>query len=227
MTSLMLVKVAMIKRVRNLLVAHPIGYPQGDEVAAQFIKQAEQVDVLLTQAESGKQTRRASVIHRRDLRRAMSKVTLRHVLKVARLVAGAYPDVASGIKRPPVGKSEEAYLASVRAIVAAVEGQKGQFLQFGLSEEGLAELKGQVDAFQKSMEEGNAGLRAHTGGRAELRSLVKELMRRVQMLDGIIGLAFRDNAELLGSWQSARNVAWPSPAPAPAPETVGEIKPAA
>jgi hypothetical protein len=225
MTSRMLVRVAMIRRVRNLLQAHPLGYPQGEEVAAQFIKQAEQVDILLTQTESGEQTRRASVNNRRELRRLMTKVTLRHVLKVARLVAPTHPEVASGIQRPPVGRSEATFLASVRAIVTAVEAQKELFFQFGLSEAGLTELKAQVDAFENSVEEANAGLRAHTGARAELRSLVKELMRRVQMLDGIIGLTFRDKAEILGSWQSARNVAWPSPAPAP--ETVPEIKPAA
>jgi hypothetical protein len=93
--------------------------------------------------------------------------------------------------------------------------QKERFLQFGLSEEGLAEVKGQVGAFEKSVIEGAAGRRAHTGARAELRILVKELMRRVQMLDGIIVLRFRDKAETLGAWESARNVAWPVVAPTP------------
>ena len=43
----------------------------------------------------------------------MNRVTLRHVLRIARQVAPAHPDVASGIQRPLVGKSEATYLASV------------------------------------------------------------------------------------------------------------------
>jgi hypothetical protein len=34
MTSLMLVKFRMIQRVRDLLVANPLGYAEGDEVVA-------------------------------------------------------------------------------------------------------------------------------------------------------------------------------------------------
>jgi hypothetical protein len=131
MTGRMLVKVGMIKRVRDLLIAHPFGYPQGDEVAAQFVKKVERVDELLIQKEAGEQTSRSSARFRLELRRTMTRVTLRHVLKVAKSLAVTHPDLASGIQRPPIGKSEEAFLAAVRAIVSAVESSKELFLQQG------------------------------------------------------------------------------------------------
>ena len=35
-------------------------------------------------------------------------------------------------------------------------------------------------------------------------------MTMVQQLDGIVGYQFRDKPEILGAWESARNVAWPA-----------------
>jgi len=48
------------------------------------------------------------------------------------------------------------------------------------------------------------------------------------VFDGLVLFAFRDNAELLGAWVSARNVAWPAAEPVKekAPEAA-EVKPAA
>jgi hypothetical protein len=224
MTGRMLVKVGMVKRVRDWLAANPIGYAQGDELAAQFTRKVERIEALQIQKETGEQASRSSTRHRQELRRTMTRVTLRHVLKVAKSLALSHPDVASGIKRPPPGKSEETFLASAQAIVAQVEGNKPLFLQFGMSEDGLAELTQQLADYEGSMKEAHAGRRAHTGAQAELRDLVKELILVVQTLDGIVGLKFRDRSELVGAWKSARNVAWPT-----APKVVieSEQRPAA
>ena len=41
--------------------------------------------------------------------------------------------------------------------------------------------------------------------------VVRELMRMMQHLDGIILYRHRDKPDVLGAWQSARNIAWPMP----------------
>lgn len=209
------VKLSMAVRVRDLLVANSFGYQPADEVTARLVEKVGRAEALLTQKESGEQASRTSTRYRRELRRTMSRVTVRHLLKIAKAMAVTHPDVASGIQRPPLGRSDKAYLASVRAIVEQVETGKELFLQFGLSEEGLAELKQQLAAFEQSIADANSGRRAHTGAQAELRQLAKELLTMVQQLDGIVGYQFRDKPELLGAWKSARNVAWPVSQPKP------------
>lgn len=226
MTSLMLVKLRMIQRVRDLLVANPLGYPEGDEVVAQLVKRVERVDALLTQKETGEQASRTSTAYRQELRRAISRVTLRHVLKVAKLLAPTHPDVAAGIRRPPPGKSEESFLARVKAITQEVDAHKDLFLGTGLSAEGFDELKQQVSAYEQSMANARAARRDHTGAQTETRAQLRQLMQVVQMLDGMVGLRFRDKPDLLGAWRSARNVAWPVAEPKSTGETT-EVKPAA
>ncbi len=207
------IKVAMAVRVRDLLLANPLGYQQGDTVVTQLATKVGRAQELLTQKEFGEQASRNSRRHREELRRSMTRVTLRQVLKVARALAVTHPDVASGIRRP-IGKSEKAFLASVQAIVEHVETNKALFLDAGLSEGGLNDLKGQLTAIVQSVSEANAGRRAHTGAQAELETMGKDIMVMVQQLDGIVGYQFRDKPELLGAWKSARNVAWPIAQPA-------------
>lgn len=39
--------------------------------------------------------------------------------------------------------------------------------------------------------------------------VTRDLMRMLRQLDGIIVYRYRDQPEVLGAWQSARNIAWP------------------
>ena len=73
----------------------------------------------------------------------------------------------------------------------------------------------------------NAGRRAHTGARAELGELAKELMRLLQQLDGIVMYRSRDKPALLGAWHSARNIAWPLNEPVKPEAPAKGAKPAA
>jgi hypothetical protein len=86
-----------------------------------------------------------------------------------------------------------------------------------MSEESLEELSQMLQAYEQAVSDANAGLRAHTGARAELQSLARDLMRMLQQLDGIVLYRFRQEPEVQGAWKSARNIAWP----------VGEARPEA
>ena len=228
MDSALRLKVTMAVRVRDLLVANPFGDEAADQVAAQFVAQVVKAQALLTAQESGELASRTATRRRRALRREMLQVPLRHLLSLARSVAAANPGVASGIKRPAFGRSEEAFQASVRAIVQEIEAHRDLFLASGMSPESLVELDRQLTAYQEAVGEANAGRRAHTGARAELRAVTSELMRILKQLDGIVVYRFRDRADLLGSWKSARNVAWPLSEPAKSGEAgPAEVKPAA
>jgi hypothetical protein len=220
-------KVGMAIRVRDFLLANPFGYEPADQVAALFGEKVGRAQVLLTQQETGELASRTSTRHRRGLKRQMVQLPLRHLLKIAKSVAAEHPEVASGLSRPAFGRSEEAFQASVRAIAQEAETHRELFLKHGLSEESLEELGQMLKAYEQAVHDANAGRRAHTGARAELQALAKELMRLLKQLDGIVLYRFRDKPELMGAWTSARNIAWPLGEPAK-PEAPAEgVKPAA
>jgi len=205
-------KVAMAIRVRDFLKANPFGESPADQVAARFVERVGRAQALLTQKEAGAVASKASTRHRKALRKAMN-VPLRHVGRIGKAVAADFPGVVSGFPRPALGRSEPDFLASVRAIVQEVEGQKALFLEHGLAAESLEELTRLMGEFERSMEDANAGRRSHTGAHAELRVVVRQLMRMAQQLDGIALYRYRAQPELMGAWTSARNVAWPVPVP--------------
>ena len=209
MNIILRLKVAAAVRVRDLLLANPFGYQPADQVVAAFVEKVDRAHALLTQTETGEMASRTSARHRRGLRQQMLQVPVRHLLKIGKAVAAGHPDVATGLRRPAFGRGEEAFQASVRAVITVAETHRELFLQHGLSEEVLEELGQMLDAYEQGVHDANAGRRAHTGANAELRALAKELMRMLQQLDGIVLYRFRDKPELLGAWASARNIAWP------------------
>ena len=49
----------------------------------------------------------------------------------------------------------------------------------------------------------------YVGASADLDSVVSEISQQVRLLDGLVRYRFGGNAELMGAWASARNVAGP------------------
>ena len=221
------VKVAMAVRVRDLLLANPFGDAPADQVSAQFVEKVGRAQAMLTQQEAGEMASRTSTRHRRLLRREMLRLPVRHLLKIAKSVAAEHPEVASGLRRPAFGRSEEVFQASVRAIAREAESHRALFLEHGMSEESLEELSQMLQAYEAAVHDSNAGRRAHTGARAELKAVTRDLMRLLQQLDGIVLYRFRDRPDLMGAWESARNIAWPLTEPAKPVAPVQMVKPAA
>jgi len=85
-------------------------------------------------------------------------------------------------------------------------------------------------AVRVDLEATRAAKREHVGASADLDSVVSEISQQVRLLDGLVRYRFGGNAELMGAWASARNVAGPfrsHGAPAAGGVTPAVIKPAA
>ena len=52
-----------------------------------------------------------------------------------------------------------------------------------------------------------SGRREHVGARADLKVVAADLSQQLRLLDKVVRYRFGDNAELMGAWESARNVA--------------------
>ena len=89
----------------------------------------------------------------------------------------------------------------------------------------LAQALGQFD---RAVERGVSGRRAHVGARAELAAIADEVVQQVRQLDGLIRFRFANNPEALAGWRSASNTFGPArpSVSAPLPQD-GRIEPAA
>jgi len=73
----------------------------------------------------------------------------------------------------------------------------------------IGSLGGVATQFEHTLAATRAAKREHVGASADLDSVVSEISQQVRLLDGPVRYRFGGNAELMGAWASARNVAGP------------------
>ncbi len=167
------------------------------------------IRVLVAQQEDGQVARTASNGKRLALRREITQIPLRHRSGVAASLEGERPELAAALRRPVHAMSGALFLSAAQSIAATIQEHHDLLCSHGMAEEIPQELNALVAEYQQAESDANAGRRAHTGARTELRELSRELTRLIRQLDGVVVFHFRDKPEVLGAWKSARNVAWP------------------
>jgi hypothetical protein len=195
-------------KVRDLLLAHPFGTSAGDQFAGQFVEKVNRAQALFTQQEAGEAAAETSTGNRKVLRRQILTVPARHLAKISRAVAAAHPEISAGHRLTALHRSQPQFVAKIEVMLQEARANLPLYIEHGLSEGSLQELEQLVKAFQESIGQSNAARRTHTGARKELEKLVPELMQMLAQLDGMMVYRLRDQPELQGAWESARNVAW-------------------
>jgi len=203
-------KIEMAVRVRDFLRTRPFGAPNADGVIVRFDERVGRGQVLIEQVEAGERAVRGSIATRGELRRELSTEVLRHLARIARAAAKEKSDVAEKFKLPRAHGSEQEFRATARTIAAEIAANKELFLKHGMWEGAVDHLDSLLDRYDQAVADGHAGRAAHTGARAELKALGRELMAMVKQLEGMLLMKFRDDPNLKGAWASARNVAWPT-----------------
>jgi hypothetical protein len=136
--------------------------------------------------------------------------------------------------RLPVRLPHLGFLFAVKGVLAKAEAQKDLLVSRGMSVTLLEDLSKGVAEFESTLEASRAGRRDHVGASADLEAVSSEIVEQVRVLDGLVRYRFGSNRELMGGWQSARNVTGPprsratsSPDEGVAPVSPGDIAPAA
>ncbi len=226
MDGKLMLKLVMLVRLQDFLRAYPFGDEPADQEAARFSVLLGRLQALVAQQQEGQVARKAQNEKHQELRRRITRMPLRHLARIGGSLKTEHPEVAAAIAQPLTGLSGNLFLATAQNIAAAVQGQHDLLRSKGMSEGTAQDLSTLLAAYSQAVSDANAGLRAHTGARAEIRSLSRELMAMVRQLEGIVLYLFRDREEVLGAWKSARNVAWPLPEVAkpavPAPASDGQ-----
>jgi hypothetical protein len=219
-------KLDMASRVRDFSRTHPFENP-GYTAAVQRLEESiARAEALAQQEETGRRARRASVVGKQQLRASIAE-DLRLLVGLARSATEEQTEVAERFPLPFSNANHQLFLTRARVAVAQGIAQKELLGKYGLPDGHLERLAQELDRFEQLMNERHAATRAHVGARAELRAVTDEIMHLVQQLDAINRHRYRDDAEELAAWRSARDVAWAHRERDTALTPGTEVKPAA
>lgn len=107
--------------------------------------------------------------------------------------------------RLALGGSHQAFLATARGMLEKAIAQKELLVKQGMPASLLEDLTAALGEFEKTLEASRASRREQLRASADLQAVAAEIAEQVRVLDGLVRYRFRDDAELLGAWASARN----------------------
>ncbi|HXH05350.1 MAG TPA: hypothetical protein VNI83_02050 [Vicinamibacterales bacterium] len=234
-------KLEMAVRVREFSRAHPSADANYGAVLGRLEDRIARMEALARQQQGGYLARRAASSRRATLRRRIQRDMLRHLVTVAELAARDNPTLAGRYRQPSTNGPHEAFRTLARKMLEQGRADRDLLAQYGLAERLLDDLAAALDEFDASVAESGRARQEHVGARAELEAVGDEIMRIVDLLDGLNRYRFGGDAEKRAAWESARElVSGPrsapageapgtttAPATAPASPATGEIKPAA
>lgn len=213
MDTRMQLKVVMLGRLQGFLRANPLGDEPADQVVARFMEKMDRLRVLAAQQRTGLVAQAAENRKHREVRRQMIRRPLRHLARVAGSLEAGQEEIAAALTQPVSKLSGIDFLTATQSIAAAAQVHRDLLRSKGMSEITVQDLLTRIAEYDQAVSDADTGRRAHTGASAELRALGKELMELVRQLDGLVVYRFHEQPEVLGAWDSARNVAWPVPEP--------------
>ena len=202
-------RLEMAARARDFLRAHPTEEAGEAAALARLEELLERANVLDEQQQSGLEATRLAVVKRDELRKKLRSTLLGFLSNVAAVAARQNSDLMIKFRLPRPGASNQAFLSAARGIMVKVTNQRDTFVSQGLSASLLDDMAATLTEFENTLEATRAGRRAHTGASSDLRRISTEIVEQVRLLDGLVHYRFGANAELMGSWISARNVLGP------------------
>jgi hypothetical protein len=169
----------------------------------------ERAENLATQQRTGVAVERAAAKQRQEIRRALQPRILGYLSALGAVAASRNAELAEQFRMPPVNATHQALLTMSRAILERATAQKDLLVGLGMSEHVLEELATALGEYEQTLEATSAGRREHVGARVDLKAVAADINKQVRLFDKVVRYRFGDSAELMGAWESARNVAGP------------------
>ena len=209
MNALLRRRFEMAVRVRDFLRAHQTDGVPAATVLAHLEELLKRADALAAQQRDGVVVSRAAAEQRAGVRRALQSKLLRCLAAVGASAGKGNVELGAQFRRSRTKASNQAFLTMARGMLKKATAQKDLLVSLGMSEKLLDDLALAIAEFDKTLEATRAGRRDHVGASADLRAVASEVAEQVRLLDGLVRYRVADNAELMGSWLSARNVLGP------------------
>jgi hypothetical protein len=199
-------RLEMAVRARDFSRAHPSTDANYAAVLGQLEEHVARMEGLAKQQLDGAMTAHASIVRRKALRQRLHHELLRHLVTVADIATAEQPGLAERYTLPKTNATNESFRTHTRRLLEQGQAEKDVLARHGLADRLLEDLAAAVDEFDAAVARSNEGRRGHVGARAELAAVSDEVMRLVEMLDGLNRYRFAGRAELIAAWESARNV---------------------
>ena len=199
-------KLEMAARVREFSRAHASEDPGHVLVLGRLEDRLSRARAIAERQVAGRSAARTARAHREELRRVVQSQLLRYLVAVGSVAAKTRTELAEQYRLPSSRGPSEAFLTSVRALLAKAESQRDLLVSEGMSPTLLETLGGLVSQFETAVEAARTGRRDHIGARAELTVLATEVMDQVRVLDGFNRVRFGKDPELRSEWEAVRGV---------------------
>ena len=209
MNSELRLKVEMAVRVRNFLRANPFGDAKADAVVARFAERVDRAQALLAQQENGRVLARVARSKRGEIKAQVTHEPLRQLIEIGKAASISQPELASWFRPIKSKASLQQFRAVAQGFLERAQTQKDLLIDYGMRSTLLEELAAALAEFDGAVSDADAARRAHTGARAELAGLASTLVKLVHQLNGMMLYRIKEQPELGGAWNSARNIAWP------------------
>jgi hypothetical protein len=209
MNAMLRRRLEMAVRVRDFLRAHKtdgVGEGLGLAKLEELVQRAEE---LSGQQRAGVALARQATKQRQQVRRALQGQLLRYLRVVGKVAAKEKGELANAFPLPPANASHEALLTAGRKTLENATAQKDVLVSLGMSPQVIDDLAKALGELEQTIEATWAGRREHVGASADLDAVAAAIAEQVQLLDGVVRYRFGDDAELMGAWNSARNVLGP------------------
>ncbi len=196
-------------RVRDFSKANPSSDPGYVTIVTKLEGGIERVVDLSAQQRGGEIDVRKSTARRGEIRQGLHDNLLPPLVAAALSASEEVPELAKGFRLPRQGATHERTITAARAMAKEARAQEDLFRRHGMAPTLLDDLDRALKEYDQAVEQPHSGKRAHVGARADLGAVTRDLMALVTVLDGLNRYRFRDNAEQLAAWRSAKNVAGP------------------
>jgi hypothetical protein len=203
-------KLDMAGRVRDFCRTHADANSGYTAAVARLEERLARAEALAQQEVTGRLTVTGAAVNTRQLRREIHD-TIALLVGLARPAAQEEPDLGVRIAGSSLNLSHQAFLTRARVAAATASTHRDLLVRYGMPETFLDDLGAALDRFEQAVNERHAGRAAHVGARADLMAVGAEIMLIVGQLDALNRFRFRNDAESLAAWKSARDVAWPMP----------------
>jgi hypothetical protein len=213
--------VEMGKRVVAFFQDHSEQVPEDLPPLARLKEILARADQLMLQQRDGISEVRAATAEKRDLRRKIRRTHLPYFTRIAEAAGIERPELVKKFELPAAALPYLAFRSAVQGILAETQTQQELLARYGLVDPAPKSLADAVAQFDRAVERGDSGRRAHVGARAELGAIGDEILQRVRQLDGLARFRFAAETEALAAWRSASNTIGPARSSSTAADTDG------
>jgi hypothetical protein len=198
----------MFMRVSEFGVAESVEFPVptlGGRLFAELNAVRAELDTQAARQSSGKSSAEQGTTSKSEGRENLRE-DLDAIGRTARAMAEDVPGVNDKFRRPPGNCSDQALLATARAMAADAVEFKERFIEYGLPMDFLEDLNADIAAFEAAINAQQSGRRGHVTATAAIDEIIERGMKIVRRLDAIVRNRFRDDPARLAAWLSARHV---------------------